>query len=1045
MALRQAIEKGECVLFLGAGMGHYYKDSKGNPLPDAQGLADELVAHFSKHNIPKGDLPRVAQLVELRASRGELDAFVKNRFANLQPDEHVRWLTTFRWQAIYTTNYDMGFEKAYELNAEPPQNPVPVSVTANLRFTDIQVDVPVFHLHGTPYNPCPSPMVLTERDYAYYKANRTMVWDKLRGDSAVSTILYVGYSGRDPNWRVVIEEMMQEFAPSRPPISFKLDPYADEIDIELNKEVRRIETLVMNLVDFHALVDKEIGEYRPAADTLNKARNSIPQHLREHYDKFPAPMLRLMDSWSYVNGEDLSSEPNVDKFLNGFYPNWPLVAQNRCFVRDIESELLDHILDFSAGSNPKSSVFAVLAPAGYGTTTILMAMAVKIVKERWGTVFALRQGKEVKEGDVAFAASLFPDFPCYFVVDQAREQVPQIQSALAQQRSINRNSLFLVGERRNEWLSANVQFHTEDFDVEPLSDGEINGLLDFLGNENALGELAHLDRSFQFNIVKNKHEQQLLVAMREATAGEGVGFDTIIETEFRGVDEGLDDSVARELYLLVCCFYQHGMLIRDQLIGSILNCDLQDLYKGIGNSLEGMIDYVETSKDRGLYALRARHRTIAAIVWKKCGTQARKEYLLQRSMEKMNLIYELDRTVFDLFVMSDEIVDTFSTFEGKVKFFETASRRAPNNVFVLQHYARMLLHEGHLKLALGEIEDAISKSGSRTIRSLHHTRGLILGELALTEDNVDFARKWLAHAEREFRTCIADKETDDYGHTGVADLFLRWSWRRNISNAETTEYLEKSEKAITEGLTVVGNKSPLLIISAKIQKELGNRPEWLSKLRQAVDSNTGNEISRYLLGRAYREESKPDRAMEVLEPVIRNDFSNVRAYIEYTRAMLDMGEPINKCTATLAQCRLDGESDPAYVGLFGGLLYLDSRFADAKKVWDDAKEKNFSYQERKKKQFLPRDPLDRSKPLRVGGWIQVIKPGYVLIQPESGPMVITTMTWVDGTPLKVGDKVDFEITFSAKGAFAENLKRTQKSDSSPATSLPGDQLPLSLG
>lgn len=73
----------------------------------------------------------------------------------------------------------MGFEKAYELNAEPPQNPVPVSVTANLRFTDIQVDVPIFHLHGTPYNPCPSPMVLTERDYAYYKANRTMVWDKL--------------------------------------------------------------------------------------------------------------------------------------------------------------------------------------------------------------------------------------------------------------------------------------------------------------------------------------------------------------------------------------------------------------------------------------------------------------------------------------------------------------------------------------------------------------------------------------------------------------------------------------------------------------------------------------------------------------------------------------------------------------------------------------------------------------------------------------------------------------------------------------------------
>jgi cold shock CspA family protein len=652
-----------------------------------------------------------------------------------------------------------------------------------------------------------------------------------------------------------------------------------------------------------------------------------------------------------------------------------------------------------------------------------MAIAVKIVQDKWGTVFWLRQGKEVKEGDVSYAASIFPDFPCYFVIDQAKEQVAKIQSALTQQRSIKRSSLFLVGERRNEWLSANVQFHTEDFGVDPLSDGEINRLLDFLADENALGELAPLDRPFQFNIVKNKHEKQLLVAMREATAGEGVGFDTIIETEFRGVEEGVDDSLARELYLLVCCFYQHGMLIRDQLIGSILNGDLPNLYQRIGTSLDGMIDYVETNNDRGLYALRARHRTIAEIVWKKCGTTARKEFLLQRSMEKMNLIYELDRTVFDLFVTSDEIVETFSTFDGKVKFFETAVHRAPNNVFVLQHFARMLLHEGHLKLALGQIDDAISKTRPRTIRSLHHTRGLILEQLAMTEDNIDLARKWLAHAEREFRICIADKETDDYGHAGVANLFLRWSWRSGISSGESTEYLQKAERSVATGLKVVSNRSPLLIISAKIQKDLGNRPEWLSKLRQAVDSNTGDDVSRYLLGRAYREEGEPAKTMEVLETIVRTDFGNVRAYLEYTRAMLDVGEPLNKCIATLAQCRLDGESDPAYIGLFGGLLFLDNRFTDAKKLWDDAKEKNFSYDDRKKRQFMPRDPADHSQALRLTGVIQVVKPGFLLIQPESGPLVLSTVTFVHGAALRQGEEVSFDITFSAKGPLAENVRR----------------------
>ncbi len=69
--------------------------------------------------------------------------------------------------------------------------------------------------------------------------------------------------------------------------------------------------------------------------------------------------------------------------------------------------------------------------------------------------------------------------------------------------------------------------------IEPLSDDEINRLLDVLGAENSLDKLKELDRDFQFAIAKKQHEKQLLVAMREATAGEGVGFDSIIEGEYR--------------------------------------------------------------------------------------------------------------------------------------------------------------------------------------------------------------------------------------------------------------------------------------------------------------------------------------------------------------------------------------------------------------------------------------------------------------------------------------------------------------------------------
>jgi cold shock CspA family protein len=92
------------------------------------------------------------------------------------------------------------------------------------------------------------------------------------------------------------------------------------------------------------------------------------------------------------------------------------------------------------------------------------------------------------------------------------------------------------------------------------------------------------------------------------------------------------------------------------------------------------------------------------------------------------------------------------------------------------------------------------------------------------------------------------------------------------------------------------------------------------------------------------------------------------------------------------------------------------------KLWDSAIEQNFSYEERIKRQYIPRDSADLTKRMRFAGVIQHVKPGYALIQPDEGSVVISTMTMVSGKILQRGQNVTFELTFSAKGAFAENLK-----------------------
>src|SRR4029077_17128161 len=110
-----------------------------------------------------------------------------------------------------------------------------------------------------------------------------------------------------------------------------------------------------------------------------------------------------------------------------------------------------------------------------------------------------------------------------------------LETAVAQQRQTHTNCLFVLGERKNEWRMARSRLKLEEYEIPPLSDAEIDRLLDFLTRERALGKMEPLDRQFQFAIVKEKHEKQLLVAMREATEGEL--FDVIIENEYRGISD----------------------------------------------------------------------------------------------------------------------------------------------------------------------------------------------------------------------------------------------------------------------------------------------------------------------------------------------------------------------------------------------------------------------------------------------------------------------------------------------------------------------------
>ncbi len=335
LPLRHAIESGECVLFVGAGIGKYVSGPKGRQAPDGAVLAKELAEHFSVDAGQDFDLAKIAEVVQIRKGRPELETFLKQRLANLEPDENLRWLFSLRWKAIFTTNYDWVIQRAYELNPNPRQRPVTISATADMVSFDARLDVPIYHLHGILFGCADPAVVITQSDYAKFSEKRRMLFELLKKEFATSTVLYVGYSNRDPNWKMVRNQIGSEFYPSKLPPSYRIAPDADPLDAEILR-ASGIETLPTSIHEFVKVLSAELQDLDVLSDKIKSSKASIPTDLVPAYDKNPAAILRFLASWTYVNQAPFNESVNTQAFLRGDRPNWALIAQQRYFERDLE-------------------------------------------------------------------------------------------------------------------------------------------------------------------------------------------------------------------------------------------------------------------------------------------------------------------------------------------------------------------------------------------------------------------------------------------------------------------------------------------------------------------------------------------------------------------------------------------------------------------------------------------------------------------------------------------------------------------------------------
>jgi len=251
------IERGECILFLGAGV-HYpppkrsryrYLASQRPPLGGA--LSERLArgCRFSERFATESvkNLQRVSLYYETCFSRSQLVQEITNAvFSGKSPSPALRGLAQLNFPLILTTNFDQLFEQSLESVGKRPRISVysPIEYTRVRDFKDTSVSRPfIFKMHGDIEKQ--DSLVVTDEDYIQFILRMS---DKEPFHPIPETFLYyfkkwptlfVGYSLLDYNLRLLFKTLRWKLDRADIPDAYSVDPYPDPLILDVWSNQRK--------------------------------------------------------------------------------------------------------------------------------------------------------------------------------------------------------------------------------------------------------------------------------------------------------------------------------------------------------------------------------------------------------------------------------------------------------------------------------------------------------------------------------------------------------------------------------------------------------------------------------------------------------------------------------------------------------------------------------------------------------------------------------------------------------------------------------------
>ena len=356
----EKITRGEAIVFLGAGAAFDAIDGDGNPFRmSGFGLRDLLSDEFLGKEQKDKSLVQVADYSKYQAGLNEVQIFIKNLMQPLQPADFHKIIPKFKWHSIFTTNYDLIIERAYDQVKDRVQTLVPI-IRDGAGFTKAVGNphaLPYIKLHGciSTINDPELPLILASEEYAKHKKNRIRLFQHLGDFGLDNPIIFCGYQIGDPNIQQILFDLC-DVGISRPTYMV-VDPGLNKYDIQM-WNANRISTLKYTFSEFLTDLDSKIATNNRVLSTI-KTTSKYPYDHELKYSANLSPKLEqyINTELEYIHSSMAFKGIEPLDFYTGLDFGWGGIVKGL----DVERKISDQILVDSIIVESSFTLSSVLA------------------------------------------------------------------------------------------------------------------------------------------------------------------------------------------------------------------------------------------------------------------------------------------------------------------------------------------------------------------------------------------------------------------------------------------------------------------------------------------------------------------------------------------------------------------------------------------------------------------------------------------------------------------------------------------------------------